>query len=110
MQSARWLRNDAPADFKLSPGMNYNKYFAGHQIAMASPLSKGLVSYTKPDGSTYEPDVEEMSRDISSFLMWAAEPQMEERKRNGVKVILFLIVFAGIMYGVKRKIWADVHH
>jgi ubiquinol-cytochrome c reductase cytochrome b/c1 subunit len=101
---------DAPADFKLSPGMNYNKYFAGHQIAMASPLSKGLVSYTKPDGSTYEPDVEEMSRDISSFLMWAAEPQMEERKRNGVKVILFLIVFAGIMYGVKRKIWADVHH
>ena len=101
---------EKPADFHLAPGMNYNKYFPGNQIAMANPLSKGLVSYTKADGSTYEPEPAEMARDLASFLMWAAEPQMEERKRNGVKVILFLLVFSGIMYAVKRKVWADVHH
>ena len=93
---------EAPKDVKLNAGMYYNKYFAGHQIAMTPPLvSEGQVAYA--DGTVAT--VEQMSQDVSHFLTWAAEPKMEARKQMGVKVILFLIVFAGIMYAVKRKLW-----
>jgi ubiquinol-cytochrome c reductase cytochrome c1 subunit len=97
---------NAPAGFELGKGMYYNKYFAGHQIGMPAPLSEGMVTYN--DGTTAS--VEQMSRDVSHFLMWAAEPKLEARKQMGLKVTLFLIVFAGIMYGVKRKVWSDLEH
>jgi ubiquinol-cytochrome c reductase cytochrome c1 subunit len=51
-----------------------------------------------------------MSQDVTTFLAWASEPEMEERKRLGVKAILFLIVFTGMLYALKRKIWADIKH
>lgn len=93
---------EAPADVKVGAGMHYNKYFAGHQIAMTPPLvSEGQINYV--DGTVAT--VDQMSKDVTSFLTWAAEPKMEERKQMGVKVILFLIVFAGIMYAVKKKVW-----
>ena len=50
-----------------------------------------------------------MATDIAAFLRWASEPQLEQRKTMGVKVILFLLVFTGILYAVKRKVWADLH-
>lgn len=90
-----------PADFKLGAGMSYNTYFPGHQIAMPPPLIDGQLTYA--DGTAATP--EQMAYDVTSFLTWAAEPKMEARKQMGVKVILFLIVFAGIMYAVKRKVW-----
>ena len=96
---------DAPADMKMGDGMYYNKYFAGHQIAMPSPLSDGRVTYA--DGT--RASVEQMSRDLTTFLAYIAEPEMEARKRLGVKVVLFLIFMTGITYAVKRKVWADVH-
>ena len=92
-------------EFEVSEGLNFNKYFPGHQIAMAPPLSEGLVEYE--DGT--EATVAQMAHDVSTFLMWTAEPKLEERKRMGIKVILFLLVFTGILYAVKRKIWADLH-
>jgi ubiquinol-cytochrome c reductase cytochrome c1 subunit len=46
---------------------------------------------------------------VTTFLAWAAEPNMETRKRTGIAVILFLIVLSGLFYASKRKIWADVH-
>jgi len=93
---------EPPKDMKLNAGMNYNKYFAGHQIAMPPPLTgEGQVTYA--DGTKVT--VEQMAHDVTTFLTWAAEPKMEARKQMGVKVILFLIVFAGIMYAVKRKLW-----
>jgi ubiquinol-cytochrome c reductase cytochrome c1 subunit len=85
--------------------MYYNKYFAGHQIAMASPLSDGRVTYA--DGT--RASVEQMSRDVTTFLAYIAEPEMEQRKRMGVKVVLFLIFLTGLTYATKRKVWADVH-
>jgi ubiquinol-cytochrome c reductase cytochrome c1 subunit len=94
-----------PADMKLREGMNYNAYFAGHQIAMPPPLQDDGVSYA--DGS--KASVDQMSYDVVNFLAWAAEPTLETRKATGVKVLLFLILFAGLAYAVKRKIWADVH-
>jgi len=94
----------------MAEGMHYNEYFPGHQIAMAAPLQDGLVTYKGLDGEAdFQPDVDEMARDVSAFLMWAAEPHMEKRKQTGLKVILFLLVFTGIMFAVKRRIWADAH-
>jgi ubiquinol-cytochrome c reductase cytochrome b/c1 subunit len=99
---------DAPADVTLGPNMHYNPYFPGRQIAMAPPLiSDGQVAYPA-DGP--QPTVKQMAWDVTNFLMWAAEPKMEVRKQTGVKVIFFLIVFAAVMYGVKRKIWENVEH
>jgi cytochrome c1 len=67
---------------------------------------EGQVSY-EDDGS---PEVlEQYARDVSHFLTWAADPYMEERKRTGLQVILFLLVFAGVMYSVKKKTWKDMH-
>ncbi len=85
--------------------MYYNHYFPGHQIAMPKPLHDGQVTYA--DGTTAS--VEQMSRDVATFLTWAAHPNMEERKRIGVKVILFLLFMTALTYAVKRKVWADVH-
>lgn len=94
-----------PAGKTLAAGQNWNKYMAGNVIAMSPPLSDGQVVYE--DGTPQT--VDQYARDVAQFLTWAAEPEMEARKRMGLKAILFLIVFAGIMYGVKRKIWAKVH-
>lgn len=96
---------DAPHDHPLQSGQYWNKYMPGHVIAMAAPLSDGQVAYE--DGTPQTMD--QYARDVSHFLTWAAEPEMEARKRMGIKVILFLVVFAGMMYAVKRKIWAKVH-
>lgn len=98
-------REEYLAHHKLLPGQNYNKYMPGHIIAMAAPLSDGMIAYE--DGS---PDtLDQYAKDVSHFLKWAADPYMEDRKRIGIRVLLFLIVFAGIMYAVKKKIWAEVH-
>lgn len=96
---------DAPADFTLMPGMNYNEYFPGHQIAMPPPLSEGRVSYPDNTNAT----AEQLARDVVTFLSWAAEPEMEARKRMGIKALIFLLVLSGMLYALKRKIWADVH-
>ena len=97
---------DAPAGFKLQPGMNYNEYFPGHQIAMPPPLTDNAVTYA--DGTTAT--VPQMAHDVATFLTWAAEPNLDERHRTGFKVILFLIVAAGVFYAAKRKIWATAIH
>ena len=94
-----------PANFKLDDGMNYNTYFPGHQIAMPQPLTDDTVSYA--DGTAAK--LPQEAHDVCTFLAWAAEPTMEQRKEAGAKVLLFLLVMTGILYGAKRKIWADLH-
>ncbi|MEM7169333.1 MAG: cytochrome c1 [Pseudomonadota bacterium] len=96
---------DPPADFELLEGLNYNKYFPGHQIAMPSPLYEDAVTYEDGTAAT----IEQMSEDVTAFLMWTAEPTMEQRKETGIKVMMFLIIFTIILYIAKRKIWADIH-
>jgi ubiquinol-cytochrome c reductase cytochrome c1 subunit len=86
--------------------MNYNEYFAGHQIAMPPPLNPDQVKFADETKAT----VPQMAHDVVSFLSWAAEPTLEERHRVGFKVILFLIVAAGLLYAAKRKIWARIPH
>jgi ubiquinol-cytochrome c reductase cytochrome c1 subunit len=96
---------DAPADMTMASGMNYNKYFPGHQIAMPPPLADGAVTYADGTKAT----VDQMARDVATFLAWASEPNLEERHYTGVKTVLFLIVLTALLYGVKRKVWAAVH-
>jgi len=96
----------APADFKLADGLYYNKMFPGHQIHMPQPLQDGTVEYS--DGTKNNLDQE--AHDVVTFLSWAANPEMVERKQMGVRVILFLVFMTGITYAVKRQIWSDVHH
>ena len=96
---------EPPAGVNVMPGMNYNAYFPGHQIAMAPPLADGAVDFA--DGT--QASVHQMAHDVVTFLNWAAEPELEARKRLGVKVMLFLLVLTGLMFALKRKIWADLH-
>ncbi len=98
-------KEEPPAGFTLMEGMYYNEYFPGHQIAMAPPLAEGGVDYA--DGTTAT--VEQMAKDVVTFLSWAAEPEMEVRKRMGVKVMIFLGVLTALLFALKRKVWADVH-
>lgn len=94
-----------PADIKLGEGMNYNLYFPGHQIAMPPPLQDGRVTYA--DGTTAS--VGQMSHDVVTFLAWAANPEMVQRKQIGWRVVLYLLLLTGLTYAVKRKVWAEVH-
>ena len=96
---------EAPANVKISEGMNYNPYFPGSQIAMAAPLDNDAIEYADGTKAT----VEQLSRDVTAFLIWTAEPELEERKRLGLKVMLFLIIFTAMLYAVKRQVWAKLH-
>jgi ubiquinol-cytochrome c reductase cytochrome c1 subunit len=96
---------DPPDGVELLDIQNYNLYFPGNLTAMAEPLFEDAVEYVDGTPAT----VEQMASDIVTFLAWAAEPTMEERKRMGIKVILFLLIFTGVLYAVKRKVWADLH-
>src|SRR6202008_3873094 len=94
-----------PAGVTIPEGSYYNKYFPGHAIKMPKPLSDGQVTYD--DGSPAT--VAQYSKDVTTFLMWTAEPHMEARKELGFQVFVFLIISAGLMYFTKKKVWADAH-
>jgi ubiquinol-cytochrome c reductase cytochrome c1 subunit len=104
---------DPPAGFQLADGMSYNKYFSGNQIAMANPFAggDGQVTYAKgPDGKPTAPEtVEQYAKDVSAFLMWAADPNLEQRKQMGWTVLLYLLVTSILLYIAKKRIWAAAH-
>lgn len=96
-----------PAGMEVAEGTHYNPYFiAGKSLAMAKPISDGQVTYD--DGAPQT--VDQYAHDVSAFLMWAAEPHLEDRKRTGFRVIIFLVLFGGLLYLTKRKVWANVAH
>lgn len=96
---------EAVEPFEMTEGMYFNDYFGGHQIAMAPPLSDGGIEYA--DGT--QATLDQQARDIVTFLAWASEPNMEARKQMGIKVMLFLLVFTGLLIAVKKRVWSDVH-
>lgn len=105
---------EPPANVEVPEGSYYNPYFiSGPSLAMPPPLSDGLVAYAQNQDETDLNDVPETvdqySKDVTAFLMWAAEPHMVERKALGLTVMVFLVVFAGLVYYTKKKIWSDVH-
>ena len=96
---------NAPNDKEVPDGMYYNAAYPGHLIAMPQPLYGDDVEYS--DGAATS--IEALSADLTQFLMWAAEPKMEVRKRTGVAAVFFLSIFVIFSYLAKRRIWADVH-
>lgn len=96
-----------PAGMVIPEGTHYNPYFmSGVSLKMPKPLSDGQVTYD--DGSPQT--IDQYSRDVSAFLMWAAEPHMEDRKKTGFRVLVFLLLFGALMYLTKRKVWEGVAH
>ena len=95
---------DPPADIKLDDGVYYNKYMYGNKIKMSAPLSDGLVEYN--DGT--EATEEQMAKDITTFLMWSAEPHLETRHKTGFRVIVYLIILSVLVYLTMKKIWSRV--
>jgi cytochrome c1 len=94
-----------PGWFKVLPNKYYNPYFAGWNISMPPPLTDGSVTYT--DGTSSKIDQE--AHDVVTFLSWAAEPRMEERKRLGLGVMAFLVAFSGLLFLSYRRVWRDAH-
>lgn len=98
---------EPPHGIVIPDGVYYNPYFlGGPALAMPPPLSDGVVTYA--DGSPET--IDQYSRDVSAFLMWSAEPHLMARKRLGFSVMVFLLVFATLMYLTKRRVWAAVAH
>jgi ubiquinol-cytochrome c reductase cytochrome c1 subunit len=99
--------SDPPAGVTVPEGTYYNPYFmAAPSLKMPPPLSDGQVSYS--DGSPQT--VDQYATDVAAFLMWAAEPHLVERKRIGFMVGVFVLVFCGLMYLTKKRVWAGVAH
>jgi len=95
---------DPPAGVTLDDGVYYNKYMYGNKIKMANQLSDGLVEYS--DGTTAS--VEQMSKDVTTFLMWSAEPHLESRHQMGFKAIVYLIILTILVYFSMKKIWSRI--
>ena len=96
--------DEPPADIKLDDGVYYNKYMYGNKIKMSAPLSDGLIEYS--DGT--EATKEQMAKDITTFLMWSAEPHLETRHKTGFRVIVYLIILTILVYLTMKKIWSRV--
>ena len=94
-------------DIKTPEGLHYNPYFANLNIAMPPPLtSDGQVTYA--DGT--KPTIEQMSTDVSAFLTWTAEPNLEARHAAGFASIIFILIFCGLAWGAYQNVWRDVKH
>ena len=96
--------DDPPANFKLDDGVYYNKYMEGNKIKMAKPLIEGIISYS--DGTN--PTEDQMAKDVTTFLTWAAEPHLEARHKLGFKVIIFLIILSILVYLSMKRIWSRI--
>jgi ubiquinol-cytochrome c reductase cytochrome b/c1 subunit len=94
-----------PANEKIGAGRFYNPYFRGHQIVMPPPLMDGSVMYV--DGTM--PTLDQEARDVVTFLTWASDPKMEERKRTGFNVMIFLFVLGGLLYFSYQRVWYGKH-
>ena len=99
------FKDEAPEGHLVPDGKFFNVYFPGNNISMPPQLMEDLVTYS--DGTAATP--EQMALDISAFLNWAAEPELDVRKSMGLKVLVFLAVFTALLYALKRQIWKNVH-
>ena len=93
---------EPPAGFEIDEGVYYNKYMSGNKIKMTAPLSDGLVEYSDGTQST----TAQMAKDVTTFLVWAAEPHLESQHRMGFKVIIYLIILLTLVYMSKQKVWS----
>ena len=95
---------EPPAGMILDDGVYYNKYMIGNKIKMSAPLSEDIVEYSDGTNAT----VDQMAKDVTTFLSWTAEPELEERHKTGVKVIIYLILLTFLVYLSMKKIWSRI--
>jgi ubiquinol-cytochrome c reductase cytochrome c1 subunit len=96
---------DAPEEFPMAAGKNYNPYFEGRQISMAAPLTDdGQVEYRDGTYATKE----QMAIDVVNFLQWAAEPETQHRKKMGIRTMIFLGALFLILLAAKKAVWKKV--
>jgi ubiquinol-cytochrome c reductase cytochrome b/c1 subunit len=100
------FEEEVPAGKTIPEGKNFNWVFPGNAISMPPQISDEMVEYA--DGT--KPTADQHARDIAAFLMWAAEPHLNARKRLGLKVLIYLLILSALMYAVKRTIWSGVKH
>jgi ubiquinol-cytochrome c reductase cytochrome b/c1 subunit len=98
-------KDKPPEGVTIPSGGSYNEFFPGHSIAMPPPLTDGRVEYTDGTPNT----LDQQAKDVAAFMMWAAEPHLDTRKRVGFQVMVFLLIFGLLMYFTKKKVWADAH-
>ena len=101
------FKTEDGAPFKLADGMNFNSAFPGYQIAMAPPpMGDKMVKYA--DGTSMTQD--QYAKDVTAFLMWTAEPKLDQRKRIGAQVLLYLAITSLLLWLAKRRLWARIEH
>ncbi|MGB0570525.1 MAG: cytochrome c1 [Alphaproteobacteria bacterium] len=97
---------DAPEGVEVPAGSNYNSFYPGGFVAMPPPLFEDGVEYSDGTAAT----VDQMATDVVNFMQWTAEPEMEQRKKMGFKVMIFMIILSALLYAAKRKMWANIDH
>ncbi len=95
-----------PKGHEVPEGLNFNPYFHSVNIAMARPLQDDQVTYA--DGTRATTD--QMARDVTAFLRWAAEPELEARRQTGIATLLFLSILSVLAFLTYRKVWANIPH
>ena len=95
---------EPPKDFKLDDGVYYNKYMEGNKIKMSQPLIEGIITYSDGTNATEE----QMAKDVTAFLTWAAEPHLEARHKLGLKVLIFLTILTLLVYFSMKRIWSRI--
>ena len=95
---------EPPEGIVLDDGVYYNKYMAGNKIKMSNPLSEGIVEYL--DGTPATED--QMAKDVTSFLAWAAEPHLEARHKIGFRALIYLIIMTILVYFSMKKLWSRI--
>ena len=96
--------SEPPEGVELDDGVYYNKYMYGNKIKMPAPLSDDLIEYSDGTKAT----AEQMSKDVTNFLMWSAEPHLEQRHKTGFRVISYLIILTVLVYFTMKKIWSRI--
>jgi len=95
---------DAPPNVTLPAGMHYNDYVPGNSTAMPDPLQDGQVKYADGTKSTKA----QMAHVVTTYRAWTANPHLEERRRTGIRVMVYLLLLLGLVFVFKRKVWANV--
>jgi len=95
---------EPPAGAVVQSGLNFNPYFPGTGIAMARVLYDGLVEYDDGTPAT----TSQMAKDVVEFLNWSAEPEMDDRKRLGWKVMAIGTTLFVLSVWVKRYKWSTI--
>ena len=96
--------DDPPSDITLDDGVYYNTFISGNKIKMAKPLSESLVQYSDGTPATEE----QMAKDVTTFLAWAAEPHLEARHKLGFRTVAYLIIITILVYFSLKKVWSRI--